>query len=74
MLGVPDERWGESVVALIVACPHDDETLHVLLRRSLAVYKVPKRFVRVAGLPRSEAGKLDRRALRGLIQDTGKHG
>jgi len=63
VIGVRDVRWGEVVVALLVDCAHDDETLHVLLRRTLAVHKVPKRFVRVASLPRSEAGKLDRRAL-----------
>lgn len=66
VLGVPDPRWGESVVAIVAGCTHDDDTLHLRLRHALAAHKVPKRFVRVAALPRSEAGKLDRRALRAL--------
>jgi O-succinylbenzoic acid--CoA ligase len=71
VIGVADVQWGESVVALLVDCPHDDEALHVLLRRTLAVQKVPKRFVRVDSLPRSAAGKLDRRALREICRKEG---
>lgn len=74
VIGAPDAHWGETVVALIVGCPHDDEALHVLLRQTLATHKVPKRFIRVAALPRSEAGKLDRRALREICQKKGNHG
>jgi o-succinylbenzoate---CoA ligase len=68
VIGLPEAHWGEVVVALVVACPHDDDVLHVLLRQTLAVHKVPKRFIRVASLPRSEAGKLDRRALREMAE------
>jgi O-succinylbenzoic acid--CoA ligase len=74
VVGVADVQWGESVVALVVNCPHDDEALHVLLRKTLAVHKVPKRFVRVDSLPRSAAGKLDRRALREICQKKENHG
>lgn len=67
VLGVPDTRWGEAVVALIVDCPLDDADLHLRLRQGLAAPKVPKRFIRVAALPRSLAGKLDRRSLEPLL-------
>ncbi|MBE2214097.1 MAG: AMP-binding protein [Opitutaceae bacterium] len=73
VLGMPDPHWGELVVALVVDCPHDDDALHVLLRKTLAAHKVPKRFIRVQSLPRSEAGKLDRRALRELCMGQGNH-
>lgn len=68
VLGVPDAHWGELVIAVIAGCTLDDAALHARLRQTLAPHKVPKRFVRVDALPRSEAGKLDRRTLRTLAE------
>ncbi len=68
VMGVPDPHWGEMVVAIVAGCSLDDADLRVRLRQTLAAHKVPKRFIRVAALPRTEAGKLDRRALRALAE------
>jgi O-succinylbenzoic acid--CoA ligase len=63
-----DERWGESVTAIVVARPGrvlDGETLRAHCAGALAPYKVPKRIT-LAGtpLPRTRSGKLLRRELR----------
>ena len=60
--GAPDERLGEVPVAVVVA---DDELgpiadLRAALRNELARYEIPRRIVRVAALPRTENGKVDR--------------
>jgi O-succinylbenzoic acid--CoA ligase len=63
--GVPDERWGERVVAAIVPAGDavDETTLRAWCKTRLAGYKVPTSFVRVASLPRTASGKLLRRNL-----------
>jgi acyl-CoA synthetase (AMP-forming)/AMP-acid ligase II len=69
VVGLPDARWGEMVVALVQ--PTDDarldgDALHEHCRHSLAGYKVPKRFVALESLQRSPAGKADYKLLREL--------
>jgi bile acid-coenzyme A ligase len=64
VLGVPDDRLGESLVALVVAAgAADAKALKRFLRGRLARPKVPRTVVFVERLPRTEAGKLDRRQL-----------
>ena len=67
-LGRSDPQWGEAVTAIVVArpgCELDVENLRAHCERSLAAYKVPKRFVLAAEpLPRTRSGKLARRELR----------
>jgi 3-oxocholest-4-en-26-oate---CoA ligase len=78
VVGVPDERWGEMVVAVLETRGDGDghgdqaadaEALAHHCRSSLAGYKVPKRFVVVASLQRSPAGKADYNLLRGIALD-----
>ncbi len=67
VVGVPDDRWGEMVVALIEATPDhptDGEVLASHCRAELAGYKRPKEFVFVESLRRSPAGKADYKLLR----------
>jgi o-succinylbenzoate---CoA ligase len=68
VVGLPDERWGEAVTAIVVthegAAP-DGEELRAHCAAALAPYKVPKRVVlRREPLPRTRSGKLLRRELR----------
>jgi acyl-CoA synthetase (AMP-forming)/AMP-acid ligase II len=67
VVGVPDERFGEKVVALVqVAEGHylDEAELAAFCRRKLADYKTPRRTLLVDSLDRSAAGKADYRRLR----------
>jgi O-succinylbenzoic acid--CoA ligase len=63
---VPDEQWGERVVATIVLRPGETATSDLLAgycRVRLARYKVPKEFRFSLDLPRTQSGKLLRRDL-----------
>ncbi len=66
VVGVPDERWGERVVA-VVATANDALTgddLREAVRRRLAGYKVPRAVVLLRRLPRTPTGKLETAQLR----------
>jgi fatty-acyl-CoA synthase len=59
VVGVPDERWGEVGLAYVVlGRDASDEELADFCRGRLARYKVPKRFHRLAELPRSAMNKV----------------
>ena len=65
--GVPDERWGQRVIAAVVPRPEHkptEEELAAFCGTRLASYKVPKQLRFVSQLPRSASGKLLRRRLR----------
>jgi len=64
--GRPDPEWGEAVVATVVArdgrAPSAD-ALRAHCADRLARFKVPKEIEFAPSLPRTESGKLLRRAL-----------
>jgi len=67
VLGLPDDRWGEAVVAAIVPAPGatpDPDALTAFTREHLAPYKVPKRWVVVDALPLTASGKVQKFVLR----------
>jgi len=73
VLGVPDERVGEEVVAVVMPRPGADEgvlqaELNALARTRLAAYKYPRRYVMVESMPLGPTGKILKRDLRVLIQ------
>jgi len=70
VMGMPDERLGERVVAAVELAPGaavtaEDLTAHCLA--NLAKYKVPERWVFVDGFPRNSMGKIQRRELVALF-------
>lgn len=67
VIGVPDERWGESVKACVVVRSGRSvkpEALIAFCRDRLAGYKCPKSVDFVDSLPRNPSGKLLKRLLR----------
>jgi acyl-CoA synthetase (AMP-forming)/AMP-acid ligase II len=65
--GIPDERLGEVLVAVVVAQGMDEAQIRSAVGERLASYKVPARiaFARET-LPRNMVGKADKVALRAL--------
>ena len=67
VIGVPDERWGELILALVVLAPGEEVTEDELrdhCRTKLAGYKVPKRIEFREELARTATGKLQKFKLR----------
>ena len=66
VVGVPDRRRGERVVAIVVRNDETltDRTIRGYLREHLVDYQRPADVVFVAGLPRNAMGKVLRRELR----------
>lgn len=74
VLGVPDERFGQAVAALVVLRPGhvpDPDGLTRSLRASLAGYKVPSRLAFVDQVPRAANGKVDYPAATALVRGAG---
>ena len=67
VIGIPDERWGETVKALVVirsgSAPTADELI-AFARERLAGYKLPRSVDFVDDLPRTPSGKVLKRELR----------
>jgi fatty-acyl-CoA synthase len=72
VVGIPDEKWGESPVAFVSAEPGAtipaDKELIEFCKRGLAGYKVPRRFEPVAELPRNPTGKVRKDELRARLR------
>lgn len=67
VVGVPDEKWGESAVAFVV--PHnadefDSEVIDAYCRSNLATYKCPKLYETLEELPMNATGKVLKKELR----------
>lgn len=73
VIGVPDERWGEAVCAVVVlaagAAAITLDELREFTAESLARYKLPTQLVCVDSVPRNGAGKLDKVLIRQLVKD-----
>ncbi len=71
VIGVPDDKWGETVKAIVVrapGAPEDDEALTADIiaatRDRLAHYKCPTTIDFTDALPRNPSGKVLKRELR----------
>ncbi len=73
VIGLPDEKWGEAVTAVIIAKPGtapDAADIITFARMRIAGFKTPKRIEFVPELPRNAAGKVLRRELRARFAAT----
>lgn len=67
VVGAPDERWGERVVAVVTLKANASLTLEELqafAEKRLARYKLPRELRLVPALPRNSTGKVQKAALR----------
>jgi malonyl-CoA/methylmalonyl-CoA synthetase len=76
VVGLPDEAWGERVVAAVVprgglTQPVMAEALRDFCRGRMAPYKVPRQVVLLDELPRNALGKVVKRALMERLQGAG---
>ncbi len=69
-VGVPDERFGEAITAL-VECQGEPEEADIIswVKQELAHYKAPKRVLQVDSIGRSPSGKVDYKGLRRLAME-----
>jgi acyl-CoA synthetase (AMP-forming)/AMP-acid ligase II len=71
VIGMPDERWGEKPVAVVVPADGVALELSVLTdhcRKCLAPFKVPKQLIIRDSLPRNPSGKVLKRVLRAELE------
>ena len=67
VVGLPDERFGEAVTAVVLLDPEsnfDEAALIDHVKHRLARYKAPKRVVAVESFPRGPNGKVDHQLLK----------
>ncbi|GAA1479664.1 o-succinylbenzoate--CoA ligase [Gordonia sinesedis] len=67
VVGLPDERLGERVVAVVVASGHGEvngDRIRGLVAERLDRYAAPRDVIEIDALPTRGPGKVDRRALR----------
>jgi acyl-coenzyme A synthetase/AMP-(fatty) acid ligase len=73
VVGVPDDKWGEQVVAFIRLAPGAElkrpsealeQELHAFVRERLAPQKTPREWFFLDELPTTASGKVQKFALR----------
>lgn len=67
VFGVPDEKWGEAVKAIVslrAGTEASEEELIAFCRENIGGYKTPKSIDFMEELPRTTVGKVDRRKLK----------
>jgi fatty-acyl-CoA synthase len=72
VVGLPDQRWGERPVAVVVLAENaalDLASLAAHCRSRLAAFKVPRKLVVRESLPRNPSGKVLKRVLRAELVD-----
>jgi fatty-acyl-CoA synthase len=63
VVGVPDPKWGEKIVASVVGDSPDEAELIEWCKQKLAYASVPKEIRIVDELPRNDVGKVDKKRL-----------
>jgi fatty-acyl-CoA synthase len=76
VVGLPDERWGEVPVAVLVRSTNaagqslTAEAVMQHLQSRIARFKLPRRVVFIESLPKSALGKVQKPALQALLTGT----
>ncbi|HVE27227.1 MAG TPA: AMP-binding protein [Sporichthya sp.] len=73
VVGVPDERWGEVVGAVVIpadpASPPVPDDLNAFCRDRLAAHKSPRHYFYVSGYPLTPSGKIQKFRLMEMVAD-----
>ena len=67
VIGVPDERWGESIKAVVVLNPGsalDAGTIIAAIKPKLGGVKTPKSVEIWEAIPKTPVGKIDKKTIR----------
>lgn len=76
VLGVPDPKWGESGLAVVVAregmAAQADELIGHLEAR-IARYKWPRRFIFWSAMPKSGYGKIVKKQIKTMLEEQGDY-
>ncbi|MBN7816484.1 acyl-CoA synthetase [Algoriphagus pacificus] len=68
VIGIPNEEWGELVVAALVTSEKiDTEQLSGWMRERMPAYKTPRRYLIIDDLPRNAMGKVTKNELKKLF-------
>lgn len=70
VVGVPDEKWGNAVVAVVEGDEMDTDQMRGIIRTHLAGYKVPKQILYKDNLGRAPNGKADYKAVTDFAIET----
>jgi fatty-acyl-CoA synthase len=74
VIGIPDERWGETGKAVLVLKPGeslDEGEVIAHCLKNLAKFKVPQSVSYIEALPRNATGKVLKRSLREMFVSAG---
>jgi len=72
VIGLPDEKWGEAVTAVVMKDPNTDVSEDDLIehaRNKIAHFKAPKRIIFTDAIPRTPTGKVTKYV---LVEQYGK--
>ncbi len=75
VFGIPDERWGESVKAVVVLKDGERASTDILIahcKEQLASFKIPRSIDFTEELPRNPSGKILKKELRNTYWGEGK--
>src|SRR5699024_4748365 len=70
VIGVTDIKWGEIAVAFFSTTDGasiQDQVLNAYCQQYLGKYKIPKKFIQLDNLPKTDVGKIDKNKLKTFI-------
>jgi len=77
VIGIPDEKWGEKVVAAVVLKPGfkvEPHTIQMFCKKHLHDWKVPKDVICIPELPKNKMGKVLKEEVKKAFLTTKKAG
>jgi 3-oxocholest-4-en-26-oate---CoA ligase len=69
VVGVPDDKWGNAVIAVVEGNEMDVTEMRGIIRKQLAGYKVPKQILYKEDLMRAPNGKADYKAITAFAKE-----